>query len=77
MAGCRNASLVVLHGAQSGAHFLFFVHEGSERGRRNRTKLRVMLGLELPEATGEDKEWETLINETTYVKNDEKDLKFR
>lgn len=48
-----------------------------ERGRRNRTKLRVMLGLELPEATGEDKEWETLINETTYVKNNDKDLKFR
>ena len=41
------------------------------------TKLRVMLGLESPEATGEDKEWETLINETTYNKNDDKDLKFR
>ena len=41
------------------------------------TKLRVMLGLESPEATGEDKEWETLINETTYSKNDDKDLKFR
>lgn len=48
-----------------------------ERGRKNRTKLRVMLGLESPEATGEDKEWETLINETTYNKNDDKDLKFR
>ena len=41
------------------------------------TKLRVMLGLESSEATGEDKEWETLINETTYNKNDDKDLKFR
>lgn len=48
-----------------------------ERGRKNRTKLRVMLGLESPEATGEDKEWEMLINETTYNKNDDKDLKFR
>ena len=28
--------------------------------------IRVMMGLEYPEVTADDEEWETLINESTY-----------
>lgn len=41
-----------------------------ERGKRNRKHIRAMLGVESPELTEEDKEWQTLINETTYSKTE-------
>ncbi|KAJ7393346.1 hypothetical protein OS493_006317 [Desmophyllum pertusum] len=37
-----------------------------ERGLKNRKAIRVMMGLEYPEVTADDEEWETLINESTY-----------
>lgn len=37
-----------------------------ERGRRNRKKIHVMLGLIPPEVTPEDEECNTLLNETLY-----------
>lgn len=37
-----------------------------ERGRRNRKKIHVMLGLIPPEVTPEDEECNALLNETLY-----------
>jgi len=41
-----------------------------ERGKRNRKYIRGMLGVEPLELSAEDEEWQTLINETTYSKTD-------
>lgn len=41
------------------------------------TNIRVLLGLESPELTADDEEWQNLINETTYSKTKDRKLKDR
>ncbi|KAK2551212.1 hypothetical protein P5673_027976 [Acropora cervicornis] len=41
-----------------------------ERGRRNRKKIGVFLGLAPPEVTPEEEEWKAILDKTTYSNMD-------
>lgn len=41
-----------------------------ERGRRNRKKIGVILGLRPAEVTSDEEQWKALLNETTYSDTD-------